>query len=100
MLKLVKYELRKNRTGAVGAAGGDRRHRGLLPHQHRALEADTDVIVSLSLLTFAMAASSLAVFIFGVSSYSGELKRKSSYLIFMTPNSTLAVIVSKLLFTC
>ena len=38
-------------------------------------------------------------FVLGVSAYSGELKRKSSYLVFMTPHSTLAIVASKLLFT-
>ena len=98
MLKLIKYELRKNRTALLVLLAVIAAIEAYFLISI-AREADTDVIVSLSLLTFAMAASSLAVFIFGVSSYSGELKRKSSYLIFMTPNSTLAVIVSKLLFT-
>ena len=98
MLKLVKYELRKNRTALL-----------VLLAILVALEAyfllsvsrqsDADVIIAMSLLSLAIVGCSFAVFIFGISSYSGELKRKSSYLIFMTPNSTLSVIVSKLLFT-
>ncbi len=34
-----------------------------------------------------------------MTAYSGELKRKSSYLIFMTPHGTFAIVASKLLFT-
>ena len=98
MLKLVKYELRKNRTAllvllAIAAA----LEAYFLISIAR--EASEDVYTAIALLTLLFACVSFAVFILGVSSYSGELKRKSSYLIFMTPNSALAVIISKLLFT-
>ena len=98
MLKLVKYELRKNRTAllvllAIAAA----LEAYFLISIAR--EASEDVYTAIALLTLLFACVSFAVFILGVSSYSGELKRKSSYLIFMTPNSALAVVISKLLFT-
>ena len=98
MLKLVKYELRKNRTAilvllAIAAA----LEAYFLISIAR--EASEDVYAAIALLTLLFACVSFAVFILGVSSYSGELKRRSSYLIFMTPNSALAVVISKLLFT-
>lgn len=98
MLKLIKYELRKNRTVLLVllaiVAAIELYFLGSLLAQ-----SDSDIIASLSLMFFAFFALSAAVFILGVSAYSGELKRKSSYLIFMTPHSTLAIVVSKLLFT-
>ena len=98
MLKLVKYELRKNRTAIlVLLAIATALEAYFLISIAR--EASEDVYAAIALLTLLFACVSVAVFILGVSSYSGELKRRSSYLIFMTPNSTLAVIVSKLIFT-
>ncbi len=98
MLKLIKYELRKNRTVLLVllaiVAAIELYFLGSLLAQ-----SDSDIIASLSLMFFAFFALSAAVFILGVSAYSGELKRKSSYLIFMTPHSTLAIVASKLLFT-
>ena len=50
----------------------------------------------LAMMTFAM---SIFVMIRGVTSYSGELRSRSAYLIFMTPNSTRKIMASKFLFT-
>lgn len=51
------------------------------------------------LLIIAASVSYFIVFIFGVVTYDRELSSKSSYLIFMTPNSSLSIITSKLLYT-
>ena len=51
------------------------------------------------LLIIAASVSYFIVFIFGVITYYRELSSKSSYLIFMTPNSSLSIITSKLLYT-
>ena len=100
MLKLVKYELRKNRTAILVAAGDRVRRWRPISSSASPRESASDVYVAIALLTLLFALRlAFAVFILGVSSYSGELKRKSSYLIFMTPNSALAVVISKLLFT-
>lgn len=98
MFKLLKYELRKNRAALL-----------VLLAVLAAIEiyflasvragSDDDVIISVTLMVFAFFALAAAVFVLGVSAYSGELKRKSSYLVFMTPHSTLAIVASKLLFT-
>ena len=98
MFKLIKYELRKMRTALL-----------VLLAVLAALEAyflisaarasEVDVIASLSLMMFGFIGVALCVFAMGISAYSRELRHKSSYLVFMTPNSTLAVVASKLLFT-
>ena len=57
------------------------------------------MVTAVSLLTIAGFGIAIAVFAMGISSYSSELKQRSSYLIFMTPNTPLAIICSKMLFT-
>lgn len=98
MLKLIKYELRKNRTALLVMlailAAVEVYFLGSM-----AAESDNDVFASLTLMFLGFFAVAFAVFILGVTAYSGELKRKSSYLIFMTPHGTLAIVASKLLFT-
>ena len=98
MLKLIKYELRKNRTALLIVlailVAVEVYFLGSM-----AAESDNDVFASLTLMFLGFFAIAFAVFIIGVTAYSGELKRKSSYLIFMTPHGTLAIVASKLLFT-
>ena len=98
MLKLIKYELRKNRNALL-----------ILLAVAAALEAyflvsmnmqkEAHMVTAVSLLTIAGFGIAIAVFAMGISSYSSELKQRSSYLIFMTPNTPLAIICSKMLFT-
>lgn len=98
MLKLIKYELRKNRTALLIVlailVAVEVYFLGSM-----AAESDNNVFASLTLMFLGFFAVAFAVFIIGVTAYSGELKRKSSYLIFMTPHGTLAIVASKLLFT-
>ena len=113
MLKLMKYELRKNRTllltilGIIAAleayflisaritAGYTLR--GVF--SDAATRAEINLAVSMGLLAAASFGTALAIFVMGVAGYSRELNQKTSYLIFMTPNNTMAIIASKLLFT-
>ena len=113
MLKLMKYELRKNRTllltilGIIAAleayflisaritAGYTLR--GVF--SDAATRAEINLAVSMGLLAAASFGTALAIFVMGVAGYSRELNQKTSYLVFMTPNSTLAMVGSKLLFT-
>lgn len=96
MLKLTKYEFRKNRTlfiifgiglillqiyFMVSTYSGDDEH---------------TIISSMLLFTYSMVCY-FSVFTLAISSYSKELNSKSSYLIFMTPNSALKIILSKML---
>lgn len=98
MLKLVKYEFRKAQAAFLALLGVE-----------AALEAyflismlrdqQDHMAISAVLLMLCVYAAAIFVFIRGVTSYSGELKSKSSYLIFMTPNSTVKIMASKYLYT-
>ena len=113
MLKLMKYELRKNRAliltilGVILAlevyflvsAHMAKANDIATSMTQAAQRAEINLIVSMVLLATAGFATALAVFIMGVSGYSRELNQKTSYLIFMTPKSALSVVASKLLFT-
>ncbi|MBQ8953233.1 MAG: hypothetical protein IJ048_03890 [Clostridia bacterium] len=113
MLKLMKYELRKNRTLILTILGIIlalevyfliSAHLAKVNNisnsfSEAAQRAEINLIVSMSLLGAASFGTALAVFIMGVAGYSRELNQKTSYLIFMTPESTLSVVASKLLFT-
>lgn len=100
MLKLLKHEFRKSLTellvmlGITLALEGYFLY-GLYINPEDAWHAAVAVWL-LVLMTFGM---SMFVFIRGITSYSSELKSKSAYLIFMTPNSALKIVASKFLFT-
>lgn len=98
MLKLVKYEYRRNLTGIlvllsalcglqvyylIAAAAGSRDH----------------VIASASLLMICAMVAVVGVLIYSVSLYSRELNSKTSYLTFMTPNSAAKILGAKLIAT-
>ncbi len=113
MLKLIKYEYRKNRAllltvlGVIAAleiyflfcARSAAQYNFMGPMTDSANRAEINLLVSMSLLGAASFGTAIAVFIMGVAGYSRELNQKTSYLIFMTPSSTLAVVGSKILFT-
>lgn len=98
MCKLLKYEFRKARTLllillAVTALLEAFFLYALKDGEGARLGAATGLLV---LSTFAVAAF---VFVRGITTYSSELKDRSAYLIFMTPNSGLKIMASKFLFT-
>ncbi len=113
MLKLIRYEFRKNRTlllvvlGVIAAleayflfrAHASARLNAINNLSEAANSAEVHLIVAMSLLVFASFGTALAVFIMGVAGYSRELNQKTSYLVFMTPQSTLSIVGAKLLFT-
>lgn len=120
MLKLMKYELRKNRALLLSVLGiiaaleiffliclpSVSHYRAVLNSStwtpemsDAASRAEARLFVSMSLLVAGSFGTALAIFIMGVSGYSRELNQKTSYLMFMTPRSTLAIVGSKLLFT-
>ena len=98
MLKLMKYEFRKNRTLLLVLLGVIAALEGLFIYS-TITKDEGWLIASVVLLVVAAYGAALAVFIMGVSSYSRELNQKSSYLVFMTPRSSLSIIASKLVFT-
>lgn len=99
MLKLVKYEFRKNLYSMLVMGGM------LIAAQVYFLYAcfiadDRNKALAGAWLLFMVAAICFfMVFITGVITYSRELSNKTSYLVFMTPNSAIKIIGSKLLYT-
>lgn len=57
------------------------------------------VVIAAVLMMFASYGAAVYIFVRGVASYASELKAKSAYLIFMTPNSGLKIMGSKYLYT-
>lgn len=98
MLKLTKYELRKNLLGIGIVAGIIFVLEAFFMFFCLTKNLNYTVLFS-GLLMIAAFVSFFIVFIFGVVTYSRELSSKSSYLIFMTPNSSLSIITSKLFYT-
>ena len=98
MVKLIKYDIRKNAGLLLAMLATIFAVEGYFLIS-LALDKETHVAVSSSLMPVGCFLIALLVFILGVTSYSRELSQKSSYLIFMTPRSTLAIIASKVLYT-
>ncbi len=98
MLKLVKYEFRKNLPMILTLLGVTAALEVYFFVSYLTDESG-HLVASMFLLAVASFAVAAGVFAMGVASYSNELKRKTSYLVFMTPNSTLKVMCSKMLFT-
>ena len=98
MLKLMKYELRKARTIYLILLAGII---ALQVYFLISLQANSDsrIIVSVSFLFIGAYIAAIVLLIMGIVSYSKELKQKTSYLIFLTPNSTLRVMLAKMLHT-
>lgn len=100
MLKLIKYEFRKALTAMLILLGGTLAAEVYFLYGMNVMEEKPE---HLAISMIVLMLLSLAVYIFvlvrGVASYSGELKSRSSYLIFMTPNSTRKIMASKFLFT-
>lgn len=98
MIRLLKYEFRKALTGLLVLLGITAALEvwflgGL------AMDEESHCVIAAVLLFFCAYAVAIYVLVRGVTSYSGELKSRSSYLIFMTPNSCLKIVGSKFLYT-
>lgn len=98
MLKLVKYEFRKAQSAFLTLLGLTAALEIYYLVSLR-LEEESHMVISMVLLMLCAYAVAIFVFVRGVTSYSGELKNRSSYLIFLTPNSTLKIVASKFLYT-
>lgn len=100
MWKLLKVEFRRARTAMLALLGVA----GVLEIYFCAALLMTEehpehLIISVVLLALAAYGALLFVLIRGVTSYSTEMKAKSAYLLFMTPNSGYKIMASKYLYT-
>lgn len=98
MLKLMKYEFRKALAGMLVLLGITAALNTWF-FVSLAREREGQLIASVMLLVVCTYASAIFVFIRGITSYSSELKNRSSYLLFMTPNSALKIVGSKFIYT-
>lgn len=98
MFKLVKYEFRKSLTILLALLGATAALEGYFIVSLYGGHED-GIAISMVLLILCAYVVALFVLIRGITSYSGELKNKSSYLIFMTPNSCRKIVGSKFVYT-
>lgn len=106
MLNLMKYEFRKNKIiigvlfgiGILLEAGYFISYAMAHGTGRKALQARENMMIMVGFLGLLMMIGFFVVFILGIVNYKNELNSKSSYLIFMTPNSSLKIILSKLLY--
>lgn len=87
MWKLLKYEFRRARTSLLTVLG-----------VIAVLEMYFLISLGVDHMEHVVIAA-VYIFVRGVASYASELKAKSAYLIFMTPNSGLKIMGSKYLYT-
>ncbi len=96
MLKLTKYEFIKSKLTLILTAIVFALLEGYF--LYGIIIEDTEhTVVSMALLTFFSLSCVFVVYILAITNYSKELSSKSSYLIFMTPNTALNIILSKML---
>lgn len=106
MLNLMKYEFRKNRMvigilvsiGVLLQIGYFVSYAMAHGTGIKALRARENMAMMVGLLSLLIVIGFFTIFILGITNYKNELNSKSSYLIFMTPNSSLKIILSKLLY--
>ena len=96
MLKLIKYEYRRNQASIVMMLSA------ILLLQafflYAVVRKDVNLVVPASVFLFIAASICvLGMLIYSVALYSRELGQKTSYLTFMTPNSSARILGSKLL---
>ena len=96
MWKLLKYEFRRARTSLLTVLGVI-----AVLEMYFLISLGVDhmehVVIAAVLMMFATYGAAVYIFVRGVASYASELKAKSAYLIFMTPNSGLKIMGSKYL---
>ena len=98
MLKLMKYEFRKNRMGLaimLGIAAG----LYILAPLGKVLDKGELMMISVFTLFCYAFAAYIYVLVQGITAYSGELRGKTGYLLMMVPRSTMSILFGKLLFT-
>ena len=98
MLKIIKYEFRKNRLSLAIMLGIAAGLYALAP-LGKLLDKGELMLISVFLLfTYAFAAY-VYVLVRGITAYSGELRGRSGYLLMLVPRSTMSILFGKLLFT-
>lgn len=97
MLKLIKHEYRKHLTALLILLGLTVAVEGYFLYGMSIMDEMHVAIAILGLIMCTYAAI-IYVLITGVTTYSKEMKDRSAYLIFMTPNSGLKIMGSKFLF--
>ena len=96
MLKLMKYELRKMRTGLCVLLGLLVAMEALFLLKYR--EGGEELpAVAIILWVYGLLGTILFTLFRGPAIYSKELKQRTSYLMFMTPNSALKILLAKVL---
>lgn len=100
MLKLLKYEFRKSWIMLLILLSVTVALEGYFLASLYFLFEDSpwNLIISIMLLMLGLVAVSPVIQFTGIFAYAGELRRRTSYLIYMTPNSTRKIIASKFLF--
>lgn len=98
MLKLTKYEFIKARVSLAIVALLFIIFEGYFIYGILA-DKDDHTAIAITILTLYSLICFFIVFTMAINNYSKELASKSSYLIFMTPNSTLKIVLSKMLST-
>lgn len=98
MLKLLKYEFRKSRTGLLVMLGIASALFAMAP-LGKWIENETLLVLSPALLAFYALAAYIFVLAKGIGAYSSELKNRTGYLLLMTPHSPVTILYSKLIFT-
>jgi len=101
MFKLLKYEFRKARTSLLtllGLTAGLELY-FLFSLYGSFKDHEDHLVASVVMLMMCTFAVSIFVLIRGVTSYSSELRSRSGYLIFLTPNSAVKIIASKYFYT-
>lgn len=98
MLKLMKYEYRRNITGILVMLGLILAAQGYFLWGVASMSME-HVAIAASLLMMLTGASAAIVMFYSVGLYSKELNAKTSYLTFMTPNSSAKILGAKLLAT-
>lgn len=96
MLKLSKYELRKNRNTLLLLLGGLALLQ-ILFLLSLSSKKDSYIMSSVGTLTLYGIICYFSIFLFAVTNYYREINSRTSYLVFMTPVSSLRIILSKML---
>lgn len=99
MLKLIKYEFRKNLYGMcimLGLLAGVQMY---FMYAYFIADSRNKAMGAAGGLFFAAVLCFFMVFSLGIMTYSRELSSKTSYLVFMTPNKAGKIIGSKLVYT-
>ncbi|MGN0395565.1 MAG: ABC transporter permease [Coprococcus sp.] len=99
MLKMLKYEWRKNILSVLIVLGVYAALEIYYLIACYGLESRSHASISMSLLFLAASFSYIFVLLYGIISYSSDLKNKSGYLVFMAPISSFKIIGAKLLST-